>query len=167
MKLALLLSLFSWAVVVAQVLRFPLGAGLFSLLFPISINQWCVLKQVPRGCTTQLIVKFPSKWRVNLAAWSLICTEWAKISILSFPLSLMKTFGQLANGRREEKYLFRKLNAMPLFGLFGVWATSLLCLHFAIKSLSEVFIWSEFIASQEYVIGQSPIWCQFMSLIEK
>ena len=60
----------------------PVGSGLFSLLFLFSLhsfNQWCVLNQVPRGGTTQLVFTFKENEKLSSAGEaSLIRTEWAK-----------------------------------------------------------------------------------------
>ena len=60
-----------WAVVVAQVVAHltmgqevqgsnPSGSWAFSLISFSSVNQWCILYQIPQGGATQLILQiFP------------------------------------------------------------------------------------------------------------
>ena len=60
----------------------PTGSwAFFFSIFPTSINQWCILKQVSRGGATLLIFNFPTKMKAAWGKASLICTEWAKTRV--------------------------------------------------------------------------------------
>ena len=43
-------------------------AFFFSSLSYLSLNQWCILKQVPRGGASQLIINFTTKMKAQLSS---------------------------------------------------------------------------------------------------